>query len=150
MLLHWWHRAVSHRDAVPRTSYRGKTVGFLDFLFGGGKGGKKVANIAKRFELSGRTGQGSMSKVYRAYDRELGTTVCLKLLDKLKTKKFEERFKGLKKPSEGEVCMALRHANVVRSYEYGLTTDGEPYLVMEWVEGLGLNYLVETKSPQLN
>jgi serine/threonine protein kinase len=125
-------------------------VGFLDFLFGGGgKGSKKIANIAKRFELSGRTGQGSMSKVYRAYDRELGTTVCLKLLDKLKTQKFEERFKGLKKPSEGEVCMSLRHTNVVRSYEYGKTTDGEPYLVMEWVEGLGLNYLVETKSPQL-
>ena len=30
-----------------------------------------------------------------------------------------------------------------------MTTDGEPYLVMEWVEGLGLNYLIETKSPQL-
>jgi serine/threonine protein kinase len=127
-------------------------VGLLDFLFGGsktGKGGKKIANVAKRFELSGRTGQGSMSKVYRAYDRDLGRNVCLKLLDKLKTKKFEERFKGLKKPSEGEVCMALRHENVVRTYEYGVSTEGEPYLVMEWVEGLGLNYLVETKSPQL-
>ena len=26
------------------------------------------------------------------------------------------------------------------------TTEGEPYLVMEWIEGLGLNYLVETQS----
>ncbi|MBY0514538.1 MAG: serine/threonine protein kinase [Gemmataceae bacterium] len=96
-----------------------------------------------------RSGQGSMSRVFRAYDRELGRTVCLKLLDKLKTQKFEERFKGLNKPSEGEVCMSLRHDNVVRTFEYGLTTDAEPYMVMEWVEGLGLNYLIETKSPQL-
>jgi serine/threonine protein kinase len=129
-------------------------VGFLDFLFGGGKKGdakakKKITNINKRFEGMVRSGQGSMSRVFRTYDKELGRQVCLKLLDKLKTKKFEERFKGLKKPSEGEICMALRHENVVRTYEYGVTTEGEPYLVMEWVEGLGLNYLVETKSPQL-
>lgn len=110
----------------------------------------KKLNVAKRFELSGRTGQGSMSKVYRAYDRELGRHVCLKILDKEKTKRFEARFVGLKKPSEGEICMSLRHENIVRSYEFGFTTTGEPYLIMEWVEGLGLNYLIETRSSQLN
>lgn len=132
-------------------------MGLFSFLFGkkkppsvsGPKKGSKRANIEKRFELSGRTGQGSMSKVYRAYDRELGRNVCLKILDKEKTRKFEERFRGLKKPSEGEICMALRHDNIVRTYEYGYSLKGDPYLVMEWVEGLGLNYLVETKSPQL-
>jgi serine/threonine protein kinase len=139
-------------------------VGLLDFIFGKGKAkaggapagagvpkkGQKKANVEKRFELSGRTGQGSMSKVFRAYDRELGRHVCLKILDKAKTQRFEARFVGLKKPSEGEICMALRHDNIVRTFEYGATTKGEPYLVMEWVEGLGLNYLVETRSPQLN
>lgn len=132
-------------------------MGLLNFLFGKGKGksggspkkGLKRINVAKRFELSGRTGQGSMSKVYRAYDRDLGRNVCLKLLDKAKTKKFEERFLGLNKPHEGEICMALRHDNIVRTYEHGITEQGEPYLVMEWVEGLGLNYLVETRAPQL-
>lgn len=116
-----------------------------------GKGKKplKRINVAKRFEGLLRTGQGSMSRVFRTYDREIGRTVALKLLDKLKTKKFEDRFPGLNKPSEGEVCMALVHPNIVRTYEHGLTTDGEPYQIMEWVEGLGLNYLVETKSPQL-
>lgn len=130
-------------------------MGLFDFLFGGTKSPKSGANptrvnVEKRFELSGRTGQGSMSKVYRAYDRDLGRNVCLKLLDKEKTKKFEERFKGLKKPSEGEISVALRHDNIVRTFEFGTTTKGEPYLVLEWVEGNGLNYLVETKSTQLN
>ena len=27
--------------------------------------------------------------------------------------------------------------------------DGDPYLVMEWIDGLGLNYLIETRAPQL-
>ncbi|QEL15222.1 serine/threonine protein kinase [Limnoglobus roseus] len=135
-------------------------MGFLSSLFGGGKKkqpgintkGMKRADFAKRWDLRGRTGQGSMSKVFQAYDKTLGRTVCLKLMDKEKTRKFEARFTqvGLIKPPEGEICMALQHPNCVRSYEFGLTTKGEPYLVMEWIEGLGLNYLVETKSAQLN
>ncbi len=126
-------------------------MSFLSKLFGGGGKGKTV-DAAKRWDLQGRTGQGSMSKVFKAYDRELGRTVCLKLMDKDKTKKFEDRFKvmGLKKPSEGEVCVALKHVNCLKTYEHGRTTAGEPYLVMEWIDGLGLNYLIETKSPQLD
>jgi len=106
------------------------------------------ADITKRFDLRGRTGQGSMSKVYQAYDNQLGRTICLKILDKEKTRKFEERFKvqGLTKPGEGEVCMSLRHTHIVTTYEYGLTHTGETYLVMEWIEGLGLNYLIETNN----
>jgi len=137
-------------------------VGLFSKLFGGGKkvgppGFKKkkeklpIVDLAKRFELRNRTGQGSMSKCWYAYDNNLGRMVCLKLLDKLKTAKFEERFsnQGLDKPSEGAVCSMLKHPNCVATYEYGRTTQGEPYLVMEWIEGLGLNYLIETKSPQL-
>src|SRR6476660_4720503 len=82
-------------------------VGLFSRLFGGG-GAKKaagpaakkkkkkeklpIADIAKRFDLRGRTGQGSMSKVFHAYDKKLGRMVCLKVLDKVKTAKFEERF----------------------------------------------------------
>lgn len=127
-------------------------MSFLSKLFaGGGKKRGKIANVSKRWDLQGRTGQGSMSKVFKAYDRDLGRTICLKLMDKEKTKKFEERFSsmGLKKPSEGEVCVTLKHANCVVTYEHGTTTDGEPYLVMEWIDGLGLNYLIETKNAQL-
>jgi serine/threonine protein kinase len=106
-------------------------------------------NVNKRFELLGRTGQGSMSKVWRARDRDLGRTVCLKVLDKAKTAKFDARFPGLKRPMEGAICVALKHRNIVTSYEYGLTTEGEQYIVMELIEGMGLNFLIETKSPHL-
>src|SRR5947209_19492836 len=90
-----------------------------------------------------------MSKVWRAYDRTLGRTVCLKLLDKVKTAKFEARFVGRKKPSEGEICSALNHPNIVKTYDYGNLTTGDPFLSMEWIEGVGLNFLVETRSPGL-
>jgi serine/threonine protein kinase len=113
------------------------------------KGALKPIDIRKRFDLIGRTGQGSMSKVWRARDRSLGRTVCLKLLDKEKTAKFEARFPGINKPKEGAICMTLRHKNIVQTYEYGLSTEGEYFLVMELIEGMGLNFLVETQSDQL-
>jgi serine/threonine protein kinase len=106
-------------------------------------------DVKKRFDLIGRTGQGSMSKVWRARDRNLGRTVCLKLLDKAKTAKFEARFPGAKKPKEGAICIGLKHVNIVQTFEHGITTEGEPYLVMELIEGVGFNFLVETKAPQL-
>jgi serine/threonine protein kinase len=121
----------------------------LKRLFAGGSKRKRV-NISRRFELLGRTGQGSMPKVWRARDRELGgRTVCLKVLDKLKLANFEARLKGLNKPSEGVICVTLRHKNIVQTYEHGLSTDGEQFLVMELIEGMGLNFLIETKSPHL-
>jgi serine/threonine protein kinase len=46
--------------------------------------------------------------------------------------------------------VALKHKNIVQTHEYGITTDGEYYLVMELVEGMGLNFLVETRNPQLD
>jgi serine/threonine protein kinase len=132
-------------------------VGFFDaiksFFQSGPKrpGSEKleIVNIDKRFELLGRTGQGSMSKVWRARDRKLGRTVCLKVLDKAKTERFEARFVGMKRPSEGAICKSLRHRNVVQTYEYGLTTKKEMYLVLELIEGVGLNFLVETQNKQL-
>src|SRR5437660_6725510 len=91
--------------------------------------GLTIANVEKRFELLGRTGQGSMSKVWRARDRDSGKTVCLKVLDREKTIAFEKRFLGLKKPSEGEICILLKHRNIVQTLEFGLTTNKEPYIV---------------------
>lgn len=126
-------------------------MGFLSNLFGK-KEKRKVVDPARRWDLQNRTGQGSMSKVWRAFDRDLGRQVAVKLLDKAKTAKFEEKFKlmGLKKPSEGEVCVGLRHENIVKTFEHGVTTTGEPYLVMEWLDGLGMNFLIDAKNKQLD
>ncbi|MDP1796258.1 MAG: serine/threonine-protein kinase [Planctomycetaceae bacterium] len=105
-------------------------------------------DIAKRFELLARTGQGSMSKVWRAKDYMSGRVVALKLLDIDKTKRFEARFVGIrvKKPSEGEVAIQLKHPHIVQTFEHGITTNNEQYLVMEFVEGVGLSYLIDLQN----
>jgi serine/threonine protein kinase len=111
--------------------------------------GQPRVDVKKRFELKNRVGQGSMSKVYRAYDREHERTVALKLLDMRKTADLEARFDGRERPPEWEVSLRLRHPNVVETFEHGLSTEGERFMVMEFVEGGGLSFLIDTKAPQL-
>jgi serine/threonine protein kinase len=127
----------------------GLRVGLFSFFKSKPKSDMPRVDLKKRFELLNRTGQGSMSKVWRARDKSLGRTVCLKILDKEKTAKFEARFVGLQKPREGVICTSIRHKNIVQTLEFGISFEGEPFLVMELIDGMGLNFLIETKSPQL-
>lgn len=106
-------------------------------------------DVARRFELLSRVGQGSMSKVWRARDNMTGRMLAVKVLDKMKTERFEARFVGLKKPTEGEIATTLQHPNLVHTIEHGITTEGEQYLVMDFVEGLSLSYLVDTQNEQM-
>lgn len=106
-------------------------------------------DIKKRFELIGRVGQGSMSKVWRARDYSSGRTVALKVLHKEKTVELEARFVGLDKPKEGEIAVQLQHPHIVKTFEHGLTTDREQFLVMEFIEGYSLSYLVEAQNENM-
>lgn len=120
-------------------------LNFLKQLFQSKATAKKV-DIARRFELIGRVGQGSMSKVWRARDSLTGQIVALKVLDLVKTKRLESRFIGLKKPTEGEIALQLKHPHIVRTLEAGITTANEQFLVMEFIDGLGLSYLIDTQN----
>jgi eukaryotic-like serine/threonine-protein kinase len=121
---------------------------FLKKLFDKNPKVEKV-DIARRFELLARVGQGSMSKVWRARDVLNGRMLAVKVLDRVKTSRFESRFMGLHKPSEGEVASSLKHPYVVRTYEFGTTTDNEQYLVMDFIEGLSLSYLVDVQNDKM-
>jgi len=106
-------------------------------------------DVTRRFDLVGRVGQGSMSKVWRARDTKTGRTVALKVLDKAKTQRFEARFPGLQKPTEGEIAVQLKHPYIVKTFEHGVSTDNEQFLVMEFLEGIGLSYLVDVQNDML-
>jgi serine/threonine protein kinase len=89
-----------------------------------------------------------MSKVWRARDLISGRVVCVKLLDAEKTKRFEARFVGVKekKPSEGEIALKLQHPHIVKTIEHGVATTGEPFLVMEFIDGSSLSYYVSLQN----
>ena len=107
-------------------------------------------DVAERFELLREAISGTMSNFYMARDRKTGQTVGLKILDPEKCAAFEARFKILKKPSEGQIAMQIKHPRIVETYEHGLTKDGKQYLVMEFVEGQGLHAILKNQNAYLD
>jgi serine/threonine-protein kinase len=114
----------------------------------------KVANtsvdISKRYALLREAISGTMSKFYKARDLRTGRIVGLKVLDREKTNAFEDRFRGLKKPNEGEMGMLLKNPRLVETLEYGTTTDGSQYIALEFIDGPDFNSLIIGRDPVLD
>jgi serine/threonine-protein kinase len=106
-------------------------------------------DVFARYEILREAVSGTMSKFYKVSDRETQKTYGLKVLDKQKTRQLEARFKGLKKPTEGEIAGRFDHPHIVKTIEHGLTTRDEQYVLMEYLEGHGLNSLIVMKEPGL-
>jgi eukaryotic-like serine/threonine-protein kinase len=113
-------------------------------LFSGGK-----LNVRSRFELLKEAISGTMSQFYMARDRKNDQIVGLKVLDREKTEAFMARFTGLTKPSEGEIAVQFEHPLIVKTFEHGMTTEGQQYLVMEFIDGPGMNSLLIARDPVL-
>ncbi|MBQ9371469.1 MAG: serine/threonine protein kinase [Thermoguttaceae bacterium] len=114
--------------------------------------GKKKLDYKKRFTLLKAAISGTMSEFYMARDKETDQIVGLKILDKEKTRQIDERFrnmKGVRKPREGQIAIQLKHPYIVDTFEEGFTTGNEQYLVMEYLEGTGLNNVLMIKQDYL-
>ncbi len=109
----------------------------------------KRANIDRRFTLVSLTGQGSMSRVHKAVDNQTGRTVCLKVQHVEKQEAANARSAKAQRPPEGEIGLKVNHPHVCRTFEYGLTSRGEHFIVMEFIEGYSLQYIRETHSADL-
>ena len=93
------------------------------------EGGK--VDVASRYEILREAVSGTMSNFNMARDRETGKIVGLKVLDKAKTDALEARFKGLKKPTEGEIAATFKHPRIVETYYHGMTTNDEQFVVKQ-------------------
>jgi len=84
-----------------------------------------------RYEVTGHIGTGSMGHVYKAFDRRLETTVCLKIPTsvRLEDPDFYRRFE-----MESRFLVRLAHPQVVNIIDIG-KEDGLPYIVMQYVSG---------------
>jgi serine/threonine-protein kinase len=107
-------------------------------------------NVSSRFALLREAIQGTMSDFYMARDLKSNKIVGLKILDPKKTAEFEARFKGLKKPTEGEISMLFKHPRIAETFEIGLTTNGAQYLVMEFLEGVTLHSALVARDPHFD
>ncbi|MDQ6808762.1 MAG: tetratricopeptide repeat protein [Verrucomicrobiota bacterium] len=76
-------------------------------------------------------GSGGMGEVYLAEDNDLGRRVALKLVKRgYGTAEIIRQFRR-----EERILAGLTHPNIARLYGGGVTADGLPYFIMEYVEG---------------
>jgi len=87
-------------------------------------------------------GEGGMGVVYLAERQDLGSLVALKLLrDAWLSPARRERF-----AAEQRTLAQLNHPSIARLYDADTLSDGTPFFVMEYVEGLPLtDYCVQTE-----
>jgi len=102
-------------------------------------------NVARKYVILNEIGSGSMSRVYRAMEKETGRSVCLKIQDRAKTEAALARASQAHRPTEGEVGQKIVHPNVVRTFEFGLTPRREYFLVMEFIDGPSLTQLRQSR-----
>lgn len=96
--------------------------------------------IAGRFVLEKRLGKGGMGVVYLAQHAVLKRPFAVKLL----LREFTNNERALARFfREARVASSLDHPNIVSIYDYGQTEQAEPFLIMEYVEGVALLQVVQ-------
>lgn len=92
--------------------------------------------FADQYEVIAEIGEGGMGMVYKARDTETERYVAVKVLHKrlLRESTSKKRFE-----QEARAAMSLAHPNLISVYRYGFIDSAIPYLVMEFIDGVGLD-----------
>ncbi len=100
--------------------------------------------VADRYRVGRILGQGGMGVVVQAADVELHRPVAIKFLlsDRLR---HEDAFQRFKREARAMAQIASEYA--VRVYDSGRLAQGEPFIVMEWLNGQDLDAQLESTGP---
>ena len=110
-------------------------------------GSRGRVNLERRYAILSEISGGSMSRVYRARDMQSSRTVCLKVQAPEKNEAATARASASEpRPLEGEMAYHLVHPHIVRTLEYGTSTKGEHFLVMEFIDGVSFQFVREAKA----
>ncbi len=90
-----------------------------------------------KYNVEGVLGRGGMGVVYKAVDSQIGRYVAIKMITAGGDPSLLERFK-LEARSTG----SLQCPNIVTVYDFG-EQDGNPYLVMQYLEGHSLESMIQ-------
>jgi eukaryotic-like serine/threonine-protein kinase len=96
------------------------------------------------YRLTRLLGQGAMGTVYEGHHTGAGKRVAVKVMHRelLAYPELAARFRR-----EAKVTSELAHPNVVSVFGFGVTPAGQPYLVMEFLDGEDLQTRLERVGP---
>ena len=94
--------------------------------------------LAERYEIVAFIGRGAMGSVYKARQIAIGRDVAIKMmLNQSVDDRATQRF-----VKEAMAMSALNHPHLITIVDFGETPEGNPFLVMEFLEGTTLTKLI--------
>lgn len=121
-------------ESCPNDSSRLESVG-KDPLIG--------ALINDRYVVESVIGKGSSGIVYKARRLLMGREVAVKVLHSYLRADGSALDRFLR---EARAASRLRHPHIITLWESGVTDDGQPYFVMDYLEGMTLADLIREKG----
>jgi serine/threonine protein kinase len=108
---------------------------------------QELQEMLPQYEVQMLIGRGGMGAVYKGTQLSLERSVAIKLLPPAIERQdvaFAERFKN-----EARLMGRMNHPAIVSVYDFGRTTDGQLYFVMEYVDGTDVQRMIarEGKLP---
>ena len=133
------HRVDTTNDAIEQCAADASLL-----LVDADSDGAKTGNRIGPYKILREIGRGGMGAVYLAArdDEHYRQQVAIKLIKPgLGGDVIRRRFRN-----EMQILAELNHANIARLFDGGETADGQPYLVMEYVEGNPINQYCDEKQ----
>jgi tRNA A-37 threonylcarbamoyl transferase component Bud32 len=95
--------------------------------------------FGQKYEIAEALGSGGMSTVYKAQHLFLDKVVAIKLLNHqlASDAKAVQRFQV-----EAKAAFDLNHPNLLGVYDFGMSHDGQAYIVMDYLEGESLSEVI--------
>jgi serine/threonine-protein kinase len=100
--------------------------------------------IAGRYRINKKLGEGGMGAVYRGEQISLKRSVAVKLLrpELSQNQMILQRFNA-----EAQAVAKLSHPNTVNIYDFGQDSDGTLFIAMEYIEGKSLREAIQQEGP---
>lgn len=105
---------------------------------------ERLQQLLPAYEILSIVGQGGMGAVHQGRQKSLDRLVAIKLLPPEAADndmQFIERFKN-----EARTMARMNHPAIVHVYDFGETSDGQLYIVMEYIDGTDVARMIQSQG----
>jgi serine/threonine-protein kinase len=103
---------------------------------------ERLPGAIGRYVVEALVGTGAMGRIFKAHDPDIRRTVAIKLISTGLMSQTDRDFYLRCFRREAEAAARCVHPNVVTIYDFALH-EGEPYLAMEFVDGISLRQALD-------
>ncbi len=97
-----------------------------------------------KYEILEKIAEGGIGSIYKVRHRLLEEIRVIKVLRPQVSASQESQQRFLQ---EARAASRLRHPNIARLYDFAIADDGTAYIVMEFIDGVGLDALLSASGP---